>query len=195
MNSVYAYPLLSVDWQNLPAELRNFSLFRRMTPLQKVSVGAFLLAHTKFPQLLAQAERRMPPVYFFSHLGEVSAMLSITQSILANEPPSPKDFQHSVLNAALNYIFMQANILNPGFALTGDEQQFQWLLQMIIHDLQSQGPSTAMIICAEEPAEAELSRAKIMVLQSQRDEHCSWQIVLEGAQDSVPAQLSWRPIP
>jgi len=95
-------------------------LLRRMTPLQKAVLVCFHKLAQEFPEARDLLREAHAPLFLSSAFGEVGPMLRITQSIVNHDLPiSPKDFQHSVLNAALSYLAMSQDWHQAAYALSG----------------------------------------------------------------------------
>lgn len=102
------------------AELLAQPLIRRMTPLQKAALICFHHLAQEFPEAREFAQAARAPLFLTSAFGEIGPMLRITQSILDHDlPVSPKDFQHSVLNASVSYLAISQNWHQAGYALSG----------------------------------------------------------------------------
>ena len=121
MKNVYLNAWESADLeQAIDSSLLALPLFRRMTPLQKSALLAVWSLGQRWPGLLAYLEQQSAPIFFTSAYGELGAMLRVTQTIHERQwPVSPKDFQHSVLNAAIAYLAMSHQWHQPAFALSG----------------------------------------------------------------------------
>ncbi len=121
MKNVYLNAWESVDLeQGIDPSLSALPLFRRMTPLQKSVLLAVWSLNQRWPGTLERLQEFAAPIYFTSAYGELGAMLRVTQTIHAQQwPVSPKDFQHSVLNAALAYLAMSHQWHQPAFAISG----------------------------------------------------------------------------
>lgn len=122
-----------------------------MTPLQKAALLAFSRLAVEQAAALAYARLSQAPLFFTSAYGELSPMLRITQSILEHDLPiSPKDFQHSVLNAALAYLTMNQNWHQAGFAFSGGYLSADSTLHLASHRLKAGLDTAAIIIHAHE---------------------------------------------
>ncbi len=121
MNNVYLHAAIQSELlRDDFSALKSIPLWRRMTPLQKVVLSAMHKAMQTHKPLLERLSALEAPLYFTSAFGEVGAMLRVTQSLEENSLPiSPKDFQHSVLNAALSYLAIEHKLHQAGFAISG----------------------------------------------------------------------------
>ncbi|MDQ3233752.1 MAG: hypothetical protein M3Q07_18195, partial [Pseudobdellovibrionaceae bacterium] len=111
--------------------------------------------------------------------GELSAMLQVTRAIMDHDlPVSPKEFQHSVQNAALAYLSMTHSIRHPCYALSGGflsaDNCLQMAQQRIAYGLDSMG----FVIHAHEylgQNGADRAQAEILLL-SHHAEH-AWRVL------------------
>ncbi|WP_141731494.1 beta-ketoacyl synthase chain length factor [Oligoflexus tunisiensis] len=120
MNKVHLLVAHSESWTP-ESQLRLASpFFRRMTALQKAVVQAFAALEAQAPDGMIKARECKAPIFYSSGFGELGAMLQVTRAIAdADLPVSPKEFQHSVQNAALAYLSMTHGIRHPCYALSG----------------------------------------------------------------------------
>lgn len=121
MNPVYLWASQRTRLQTgLDASILSQPLFRRMTALQKAVVLCYTQLSEAFPEAHALVLQAQAPLFLCSTYGELGPMLRVTKSIVDHDLPiSPKDFQHSVLNAALSYLTMSQDWHQPGYALSG----------------------------------------------------------------------------
>jgi hypothetical protein len=144
MNKVYLVAALSETWTP-ESQLRLASpFFRRMTALQKAVVQAFAALDAWAPDVMHQARACQAPIFYSSGFGELGAMLQVTRAIMDHDlPVSPKEFQHSVQNAALAYLSMTHGIRHSCYALSGGflsaDNCLQLAQQRIAHDLDTMG--------------------------------------------------------
>ncbi|MBC7659160.1 MAG: beta-ketoacyl synthase chain length factor [Chitinophagaceae bacterium] len=155
--------------------LRLMPMWRRMTALQKSVMSVLVKAVTLDPALFEHLKHLDAPIYFTSAYGEVSAMLRVTQDIEANSLPiSPKDFQHSVLNAAIAYLCMHQQSQQPGFALSGGYESQDLALHLAARRIAAGLDSAALIIHAHEWSDVdpknENARAELLVLSAVKEE-------------------------
>lgn len=168
MNKVYLLAALSETWTP-ESQLRLASpFFRRMTALQKAVVQAFAALDAMAPDAMQKARECKAPIFYSSGFGELGAMLQVTRAIADSDlPVSPKEFQHSVQNAALAYLSMTHTIRHSCYALSGGFLSADNCLQLaqlrLAHGLDSMG----FVIHAHEyldQAGADRARAEILLL-------------------------------
>jgi hypothetical protein len=168
MNKVYLLAGVSETWTS-ESQLRLASpFFRRMTALQKAVVQAFAALETLAPDAMRKARDCEAPIFYSSGFGELGAMLQVTRAIAdADLPVSPKEFQHSVQNAALAYLSMTHGIRHPCYALSGGFLSADNCLQLahlrLAHDLDSM----SFVIHAHEYLDqrgADRAQAEILLL-------------------------------
>jgi 3-oxoacyl-(acyl-carrier-protein) synthase len=173
MNKVYLLGAASETW-TAESQLRLASpFFRRMTSLQKAVVQAFAALSALVPDAMQKARASKAPIFYSSGFGELSAMLQVTRAIADTDlPVSPKEFQHSVQNAALAYLSMTHEIRHPCFALSGGFLSADNCLQLaqlrIMHGLDSM----AFVIHAHEyldHAGADRAQAEILLLSAENE--------------------------
>ncbi|RYZ57984.1 MAG: hypothetical protein EOP07_08320 [Proteobacteria bacterium] len=169
---VYLEAAIDADLaEELPAKVKSIPLWRRMTPLQKAVMLGLVKLDEKFPELLQACKTSEAPIYMSSAYGEISPMLRVTESIAEQSlPVSPKDFQHSVLNAAIAYFCMQIATHQAGFAISGSFESPDMALQLAARRIDSGFDHGAIVIHAEElmSASAESARAEILVLGGEK---------------------------
>jgi len=193
MNNVFllgAYATeLKVDDQS---EMKNIPLWRRMTPLQKavmMCVHEAVKAQKKDFEKLAELEA---PLYFASAYGELGAMLRVTQTIEANALPiSPKDFQHSVLNAALSYAAIAQTFHQPGFAISGGFGSSDLTLHLAARRIAAGLDAGAVVLHGHEygshsPGQ-ENARAELLILSGEPSADSSYSLnFIDQTYDEVP---------
>lgn len=172
MNAVYLHASFSASLKDpLHPGLRAVPLLRRMTPLQKSVMAALMLALDEHRSFF-EADRDAP-LYFTSMFGELGAMLRVTQEIEAESlPVSPKDFQHSVLNASLAYLCMQQKSHQPGFAISGGYESADLTLHLAAKRIEAGMDSAAVVIHAHEQTDFENATAELLILSNQREGAC-----------------------
>ena len=175
MNAVFLQAALSAELkQDDHPALKSIPLWRRMTALQKSVMAVLVKAVESDPILFENLKATGAPIYFTSAYGEVSAMLRVTQQIDANSLPiSPKDFQHSVLNAAIAYLCIHQHSQQPGFALSGGYESQDLALHLASRRISAGLDSAAVIIHAHEWSDADPSTenamAELLVLSALQD--------------------------
>ncbi len=171
MNRVFLIGARSYCWTPDCQMIKPTGFDRRMTALQKAVVQVFSSLEEQRPELIALARHHNAPIFYSSAYGESSAMLQVTQAIMDHDlPVSPKEFQHSVQNAALAYLTMTHSMHHPSFALSGGylsgDSCLQLASQRIFHGLDS----LAFVIHAHEymsSSRAEHAQAEILLLSNQ----------------------------
>ncbi len=170
MSNVYLNAALSADLKGpLHPGLKSVPLLRRMTPLQKAVMSVLAKALERHGELLEQLKAVEAPIFFSSAYGEIGAMLRVTQSIAAESlPVSPKDFQHSVLNAAIAYLCMQEKSHQAGFAISGGFESPDLALHLAARRIASGLDTAALIIHAHEDVTAggEDAAAELLILSN-----------------------------
>lgn len=176
MRSVYLRQTAEADL-SLDLQLNKLPLWRRMTPLQKAVLSAYVRASQHNPKGFAALREAEAPIYFASAFGEVGAMLRLTDSIEENSlPVSPKDFQHSVLNAAIAYICMHQGSHQPGLAVSGGYASVDLALHLAARRIAGGLDEAAVVVHAHEWVESEdRARAELIVLSAQ-PAHAVWQL-------------------
>lgn len=169
---VYLQKTMQADLsEDLPSAVKSIALWRRMTPLQKAVMLCLLKLEEKAPGLLHSYRTSEAPIYMSSAYGEISPMLRVTESIRENSlPVSPKDFQHSVLNASIAYYCMQIATHQAGFAISGSFESPDLAMQLAARRIEAGFDSGAMVIYAEETMSPSLesARAEVLFLASER---------------------------
>jgi hypothetical protein len=148
------------------APLHALALWRRMTPLQKVSLEVFARACEENEALVPWLQSIEAPLFFTSAYGEVGAMLRLTEDIEAQAlPVSPKDFQHSVLNASAAYIGIQHQWRQPAFAISGGYASADLSLHLAARRIAAGLDEGAVILHAHEIVdETDSAQAELLVL-------------------------------
>jgi hypothetical protein len=157
--------------EKLPEGAKSIALWRRMTPLQKAVMLCLIKMQEQSPEILARFREAEAPIYLSSAYGEISPMLRVTENIEANSlPVSPKDFQHSVLNASIAYYCMQIASHQAGYAISGSYESADLALQLAARRIDAGLDASAVVIHAEETllAGGEAARAEILFLDSKR---------------------------
>lgn len=196
MNAVYltAWQSCSIA-EPLPPSLLNLPLFRRMTPLQKSVLLAFARLLEAHPDLLAMSPEAPPPIYFTSTFGEIGSMLRVTQAIdLKQLPVSPKDFQHSVLNASLAYLSMAYQWHQSTFALSGGYAAADATLYLAAHRLAGGIDSSSFLVHAAE-WEEDQAQAEILFLNARPGPGPSYALEQIEYQSMHAAQGSHEALP
>ncbi len=173
MNKVYLVAALSEEW-TANSQLRLASpFFRRMTALQKAVVQAFAALDAMAPEAMQNARECKAPIYYSSGFGELSAMLQVTKAIADSDlPVSPKEFQHSVQNAALAYLSMTHGIRHPCYALSGGFLSADNCLQLAQMRLAHGLDSMSFVIHAHEyldQATADRAQAEVLLLSTRSE--------------------------
>jgi len=178
MNKVYLLAAFSETWTS-ESQLRLASpYFRRMTALQKAVVQAFAALDAMAPAVMIQAREHNAPIFYSSGFGELGAMLKVTQAIADHDlPVSPKEFQHSVQNAALAYLSMTHSLRHPCYALSGGFLSADNCLQLAQQRLTYGLDTMSFVIHAHEFLDqtgADRAQAEILLLSSSREnaQHC-----------------------
>ncbi|MCX6129646.1 MAG: beta-ketoacyl synthase chain length factor [Proteobacteria bacterium] len=171
MHQVFLNAWNSLDITVHDRELLDFAFFRRMTILQKAVMKTFVQLSQKHPELLSRFRQQNGPIFYSSAYGELSPMIQVSEAILQrNLPISPKEFQHSVQNAALAYLAMSQNLHHPCYALAGGHLSGDNCLYLASQRLGVGLDTLSIIIHAheyladQEPARA---RAEILVLSTE----------------------------
>lgn len=167
MRSVYLEAAVSEIW-NASSTLRISSPFlRRMTALQKAVVQSFAALEQDAPEAMRRARAVEAPLYYSSAYGELSAMLQVTRAIVDHDlPVSPKEFQHSVQNAALAYLAMTHEIHHPCYALSGGFLSADTCLQLAQQRVRSGLDAMAFVIHAHEYLDSASAQAEILLLSN-----------------------------
>lgn len=183
MNNVFLQAAVTADLtrDDLPA-LKGIPLWRRMTALQKAVMAVLVKAVDQDAELFQNLIATEAPIYFTSAYGEVSAMLRVTQEIHADTLPiSPKDFQHSVLNAAIAYLCMYQKSQQPGFAISGGFESQDLALHLAARRVASGLDNSALIIHAHEWSDSdpknENAKAELLVVSPQREARSLYSLV------------------
>jgi hypothetical protein len=158
----------SRHWTPASVILKPSPFFRRMTALQKAAVQAFSALHLAHDSLVEKAKALKAPLFYSSAYGELSAMLQVTKAIYDHDlPVSPKEFQHSVQNAALAYLSMTQELRHPCFALAGGFLSGDNCLQLAAQRIEFGLDSMAFVIHAHEYLEnqtADTAQAEVLLL-------------------------------
>jgi signal transduction histidine kinase len=171
MNKVYLLAAVSEIWTP-ESQLRLASpFFRRMTALQKSVVQAFAALDAMAAEAMQKARARQAPIFYSSGYGELGAMLQVTRAIADSDlPVSPKEFQHSVQNAALAYLSMTHEIRHPCYALSGGFLSGDNCLQLAQLRMTHGLDSMSFVIHAHEYLDdkrADRAQAEILLLSSE----------------------------
>lgn len=173
MKSVYLAAAASELWTPGSHLRVNSPYFRRMTALQKAVVQAFAALEAIAPEAMQKARAEEAPIFYSSAFGELSAMLHVTRSILDEDlPVSPKEFQHSVQNAALAYLSMTHNLHHPCYALSGGFLSADSCLRLAQDRIAYGLDSMAFVIHAHEYLQNETAteaQAEILLLSASAD--------------------------
>lgn len=174
MNTVYLVAAWSETWTP-ESEIRLSSpYFRRMTALQKSVVQAFAALDAMVPEAMHKARELNAPIFYSSGFGELAAMLQVTRAITDHDlPVSPKEFQHSVQNAALAYLSMTHSIRHPCYALSGGFLSADNCLQLAQQRIASGLDSMSFVIHAHEfldQATADRAQAEILLLSASSEQ-------------------------
>jgi hypothetical protein len=166
MTSVYLNAWASADDQSIDPSLHSIPLFRRMTPLQKAVLQSLCVLGQRWPGIVDALTLSEAPVYFTSAFGEITAMLGVTGAIQREEwPVSPKDFQHSVLNAALAYLAISQAWHQSAFALSSGYATSDCTVYLATHRIKSGLESSNLLIHGAEVAEGDtvIARAEVLI--------------------------------
>jgi hypothetical protein len=171
MNKVYLLASVTELW-TAESQLRLASpFFRRMTALQKVVVQAFAALDAMATEAMQKARACNAPIFYTSGYGELGAMLHVTRAIADSDLPiSPKEFQHSVQNAALAYLSMTHEIRHPCYALSGGFLSGDNCLQLAQLRMTHGLDAMSFVVHAHEYLDdhnrAERAQAEILLLSS-----------------------------
>lgn len=169
MKTVYLRAAFDATLENPLPELQAIPLLRRMTPLQR-SVMSLLMRALETQRSFFE-EAADAPIYFTSMYGELGAMLRVTQDLEANSlPVSPKDFQHSVLNASIAYLCMQQRSHQAGFAISGGYESPDLTLELAARRIAAGLDRAAFVIHAHEEADFQNARAELLILSDSRED-------------------------
>ena len=144
-----------------------FPLLRRMTPLQRAVLYAYLRIKETAQDPLVQRSLLEAPLFFTSSYGEIGPMSTLSEAVLDNETRlSPKDFQSSVLNAAPAYLCIAEERHGPLFAFSGGTWGAQRCAALALQLLISGQEHTALVIHAHQDSahEGSSARAEILLL-------------------------------
>jgi 3-oxoacyl-(acyl-carrier-protein) synthase len=173
MNKVYLLAAVSEEW-TADSQIRLASpYFRRMTSLQKSVVQAFAALDALAPDAMQKAREQEAPIFYSSGFGELGAMLQVTRAIADHDlPVSPKEFQHSVQNAALAYLSMTHGIRHSCYALSGGFLSADNCLQLAQLRMTHGLDTMSFVIHAHEylgPNGADRAQAEILLLGHQNE--------------------------
>jgi len=173
MNKVYLLAAVSEEW-TAESQLRLASpFFRRMTALQKSVVQAFAALDALAPDAMRKARAHEAPIFYYSGFGELGHMLQVTRAIADHDlAVSPKEFQHSVQNAALAYLSMTHGIRHSCYALSGGFLSADNCLQLAHMRMTHGLDAMSFVIHAHEylgPKGADRAQAEILLLANQNE--------------------------
>lgn len=180
MTEAYAYSYFDSQTHPLPIV---HPLQRRMSPLQKAVLGAYHQLLQNFSFLLNEAEFQQAPIYFTSCSGEQEALQSCNSLIEQKAwPLSPKDFQHSVLNASLAYLSMVYQLHQPSFAFYEGYLGTDHILKLCDLRLRHKLDSCLILVHGEEGS-ATAARAEVLVI-GQKSQAEGLKLVLSKQEES-----------
>lgn len=167
------------------------NLGRRMTPLQRGTLFAgrclFAKHQTIFEEFFADHRN---VILFATAFGEVSANFSVIKDICENRlPVSPKDFQHSVYNAALGYLAIVEKVNLHMIAITSGYLSVDRALQLSALRLLS-GTPKILVFCADEHLSeaATVVRAEVFLLSDRLLPLPGRQFHIDGITTGFPGQ-------
>lgn len=157
---------------NRDSKASNIALWRRMTALQKAVLSVYMQASESEPKLFLSLKESRAPIYFASAYGEAAAMYRITESIEDNSlPVSPKDFQHSVLNASIAYVSMQGAGHASGLAISGGFASADKALHLAARRISAGLDESIILLHGHEwVGPIESARAELLVLSAKAAE-------------------------
>ena len=167
--------------------LSEIPMLRRMTPLQIAVMATLLRASIGHGAVLEQLAAAEAPLYFASAYGELGAMIRVIQSIARSDlPVSPKDFQHSVLNASLAYISIQRHCHAPGYALSGGYTAADSALHLAVQRIASGIDEGALLFHGHEGgARREHAQAELFILSATPCLARGWRLGYYGNYDAI----------
>ena len=145
-------------------------LARRMTPLQRAAVGIFVRAGRRsadtWEAMLKNCECE---ILFTTAYGEVSSNFGVCHATAHNQfPMSPKDFQHSLNNAAAGYLALTQGISQNILTITHGFLSVDKALFYAAHRLLQQSTiKHVVVVHANEylwPGSSLMAKAEIFVL-------------------------------
>ncbi len=182
--------------------LQSLSAFRRMTALQKAVLLSFARVAAAQPLALVYAREMQAPLYFTSTYGELGPMLRVTQSIIEHDlPVSPKDFQHSVLNASVAYLAMNHAWHQAAFAFSGGFMAPDSTLHLASRRIESGLERACIVIHAHEhqSKQTDDAEAEILILGSQQPDspyltldESRWTVAEETFAEADPGRRIFR---
>lgn len=161
MNSVYLIYENEISISNGYTFKEEFSLLRRLTPIQKVSVeiiSVLKLNNKKIYESCFKNEEIQ--IYFATKYGEIKSVIKTSTFILKNElPVSPVSFQNSVHNCGVGIISIFHKLNMPHVVICCSKDPFMKAYELAYAKVKNAISDVVCILFSEESANLEDNNA------------------------------------